>query len=156
MNFFALLRTLVKKSHKTLDFPYVGARVSVELKRIAKDNNGVHGVLIVNGKPVCVTTERPWLDNKPRESAIPEGTYQAQKFSGQKYKDVWELKDVPGRSAILIHQGNVAIKDSLGCILVGKGFADFGGITGVTDSIVTLNLLRSILPDKFAIKISKV
>lgn len=154
MLFCAFWQTLLKKSPKILDLSYAGDDMTlVELKRIAHEATGVHGALIVNGKPVCVTTERPWLDNKPRESCIPAGLYSCVKFSGEKYKDVWELQNVPNRSAILIHQGNVAMKDSLGCILVGKGFANFGGLTGVTDSVVTLNFLRATLPDKFNIRI---
>lgn len=126
--------------------------VMFKLKRVTSTPQAVCGVLMKDDKPLCVTLENPWLNNIPRESCIPKGTYQCRKFSGTKYKDVWELDRVPGRSAILIHQGNTA-KDTMGCILVGKGFADFGGEPGVTDSRVTLDMLRVTLPDSFTLVI---
>lgn len=128
--------------------------MEVNLKRIASDKNGTHGVLLIDGLPFCVTTERPWLNNKVRESCIPAGTYPCRKFSGEKYKNVWEVQNVPDRSAILIHQGNVAMNDSVGCILVGKGFAKFGDLVGVTDSISTLSALREVLDDTFTLKVT--
>jgi len=69
------------------------------------------------------TIERPWLDNKPFESCIPEGEYIVEPYSSEKYPDVYEIKDVPGRTKILIHVANYA-KDVQGCIGLGLSLPD--------------------------------
>lgn len=66
------------------------------------------------------TLEDLWKGNQRRVSCIPQGEYQAGPHSGPRFKDVWELKAVQGRSAILIHAGNTE-DDTEGCILVGTG-----------------------------------
>ena len=70
------------------------------------------------------------------------------KHEGPRFKDVWEVTGVPGREAILIHQGNT-MRDTDGCILVGEQFTQFGELPGVNNSVATLNHLRDIMPDKF-------
>jgi hypothetical protein len=122
------------------------------IHRVESNNDGTFGVFSINGKPFCVTLEETWLDNLPRESCIPEGIYEVEKYSGTKYKNVWILKNVPGRSAILIHWGNTE-GNTAGCILMGQYFADFGKQKGIANSIKTIELLRERLPDKFHLTI---
>jgi hypothetical protein len=50
--------------------------------------------------------------------------------SGEK---AYEIKDVPGRSAVLIHSGNT-IKDIQGCVLLGRNRGVKNGIPAVLDS----------------------
>lgn len=108
------------------------------VRKTPNDKDGIYGVLKVpeyrmDGKKVIRlfdTAERPWLDNKVNESCIPTGTYpvkprrvgswaaNARKKFGHKF--AIEICDVPGRSEILIHWGNWPMKNSLGCVLVGK------------------------------------
>ena len=124
-----------------------------KIKRVSSTEQGTFGVLISpDGLPICLTCEDPWNENQKMISCIPAGSYQVEKFSGKKYKNVWELKNVPDRSAILIHQGNT-IKDTNGCILVGDRFGKLGGVQAIINSSATLNVLRSILPDSFNILI---
>lgn len=66
------------------------------------------------------TLELPWQQNKPEISCIPEGVYKVEPYSSEKYPNVYQICDVPGRSAILIHIGNYPT-DTHGCVLVGKG-----------------------------------
>ena len=129
-----------------------GSRVKVKLFRVSSSLSGTFGVMVHKGLPICVTCEDPWNDNKPNISCIPEGIYEAVPHSGVKYKNVWVLKNVPARSAILIHNGNTN-KDTEGCILVGNGFALINGVQGVVNSIATLTQLRTILPDEFELEI---
>ena len=75
------------------------------------------GRLLFDGEEVW-TIERPWLGNKPFESCIPDGHYLLKPFSGTKFKDVWELQNVPGRTHILIHSANWA-HQLHGCIAPG-------------------------------------
>lgn len=124
----------------------------ITLKRVASSTKGTFGVMIQDDIPLAVTCEDPWNDNNRKISCIPAGRYLCQPFNGTKYKDVWQVMDVPNRSAILIHQGNT-INHTEGCILVGRGFYNIGGLPSVTDSRLTLDMLRVKLPDSFYLSI---
>lgn len=124
-----------------------------EIDRIKSNKtHGTFGVFSIDGVPVCLTLEETWLDNIPRESCIPEGVYEVVKYSGTKYKDVWLVKNVPGRSAILIHWGNTE-QNTAGCILMGKYYAQFGDRRGIAESINTIDMLRRVLPNRFELVI---
>lgn len=119
-----------------------------EIHRVSSNKDGTFGIFTIDSFPQCVTLEETWLDNKPQISCIPAGTYKATAYSGTKYKNVWIVNDVPGRSAILIHWGNTEA-NTAGCILLGKGFADFSGKIGITDSVATYAHMREVLPKAF-------
>lgn len=75
---------------------------------------------------ICHTIELPWKDNERRTSCIPEGRYELQKRYSPKFKWHLIIKGVPGRSVILIHPANDAMKELKGCIapvceLTGEG-----------------------------------
>lgn len=123
-----------------------------QLDRVKTNYHGTFGVFSIDGLPVCVTLEETWLQNLRNESCIPEGVYDVVKYSGTKYKDVWLIKGVPNRSAILIHWGNTE-RNTAGCILVGKYFARFGDRHGIADSKRTVEMLRRKLPDQFQLYI---
>lgn len=124
----------------------------MKLIRIAQNKKGTFGVLVKDDRPICVTCEDPWNDNAVGTSCIPAGTYHCAPHSGAKYKDVWALENVPGRTAILIHQGNT-IKDTRGCILVGRHFGNLHGYPAILDSRVTLQMLRLELDPEFDLEI---
>ncbi len=124
----------------------------VFLHRVLSNKNGTFGVLIYNDRPICVTAEPPWLNNKKLVSCIPDGIYNCSKHNGVKYKNVWVLKSVKDRESILIHQGNFPLVDTNGCILVGSSYI-INGVAGVSESIKTLNMLRAILPNDFVLDI---
>lgn len=124
----------------------------VIIRRIANTKDGVFGVLVVDGMPICLTLEEEWLNNQRKISCIPAGSYKCVKYSGTKYKDVWLVQDVPNRSAILIHWGNTK-DNTAGCILVGQFLADFPPRKGIANSLQTYEKLRKILPDKFTLEI---
>lgn len=126
--------------------------MSVVLKRVVGGKSGTFGVLIINERPFCVTCEDPWEGNAANVSCIPPGTYRCVKHTGTQWSNVWEVTGVPGRSAILIHSGNT-INDTRGCILVGDSFGSINGLPGVANSVRTLNLLRTRLPDSFDLEI---
>ena len=124
----------------------------VYLHRVLSSDNGTFGVLIYNDRPICVTCEDPWRDNKVGESCIPLGEYKVTPHSGVKYKNVWIINGVKGRSAILLHAGNTT-KDTLGCVLAGEYFTDFNGIPGIANSGLTIDRLRKMLPKEFVLDI---
>lgn len=121
------------------------------LQRVSSGQAGTFGVILQEEIPLCTTCEDPWNSNKPNISCIPAGTYSCVKHTGRKFSNVWVLLDVPGRSGILIHNGN-NIDHTEGCILVGQGFNLFGR-PGVINSVDTLNRLRQKLPDEFELTI---
>lgn len=122
------------------------------LKRIAENDDGTFGVLVKDDIPLCVTLEDKWEHNKRNISCIPEGEYMVEKYSGTKFKDVWMVLNVPNRSAILIHSGNLDT-DVSGCIAVGTNYGTLGKKSAILRSKEALNKLRNELPDIFKLTI---
>lgn len=75
------------------------------------------------------TVERPWADNKPNISCIPDGNYKLKRVDSPKFgADFWEIADVPNRTHILIHVANTA-NNVQGCIGLGTTvYNDLGGV----------------------------
>lgn len=93
----------------------------MKLERFAYTPLGTFGRLIAPEFMVW-TVERPWVNNAPRESCIPEGTYELAPTTfnaGRPPYATWEVVGVPGRSLIKIHRANT-MNDLLGCIGVGR------------------------------------
>ncbi len=120
----------------------------VILQRGAGSPAGTRGCMTLNGDLLCYTLERPWLENQNNISDIPPGFYTVIKHNSDKFKDVWEVTNVPGREAILIHAGNT-VTDTHGCILVGLGIMD----GGISKSQAALTKLRGIFPSGFRLEI---
>lgn len=126
--------------------------MTVKLHRSIQNEHGTFGVLSMEGKPLCVTLELPWKQNKPKVSCIPEGIYHCVPHSGQRFSNVWRLLDVPGRDSILIHAGNT-VDDIQGCILVGMSFGEIKGKPAVLQSQDALDMLRRKLPKEFTLQV---
>ena len=79
---------------------------------------GTNGLLTMgaNSEPLCYTIELPWRNNELNRSCIPEGTYVLKRRYSPKFRWHIEVKDVPGRSYILIHPANHAARELKGCI----------------------------------------
>jgi len=109
------------------------------LTRFAQLDNVTIGRLSYAGKDFF-TVEKPWRDNRPNISSIPDGTYTMERFfdvngyrSSKNITEdfVWQIVDVPGRSLILLHVANTA-NDVLGCI--GLGLSVYPNLDGVGSS----------------------
>lgn len=124
------------------------------LKRISENNDGTFGVLLDEGVPFCLTLEKKWYNNSPNISCIPVGKYTCKRKVSHRFGNTFEVKDVPNRTHILFHKGNV-IKDSLGCILLGEKFEPVGDCYGVTQSkfAFTELMLRTINVNEFELEI---
>jgi len=122
--------------------------MEIILKRISCSKIGTHGVLLLAQRPLCLTLELPWRDNERSLSCIPVGVYDCVKYDGSRFRDVFYVRDVPGRSGILIHAGN-SLDDTSGCILVGQIFTP----TGLLNSRLAMASLNAILPDRFNLNI---
>lgn len=81
--------------------------------------------------------ELPWKKNVVNISCIPRGTYAYQKItrSSNGKNAVW-IRDIPGRTEILIHQGTKPIH-SKGCILLPE-YEEFHEYIGKKGLIVLL------------------
>ncbi len=89
---------------------------------------GTNGALFNSDKFLCYTIELPWNNNKRNISCIPEGVYEIEPRFSKRFKHHLILKDVKGRSFILFHPANDALKELQGCIApvtylsgIGKG-----------------------------------
>lgn len=89
---------------------------------------GTNGEIWIGGEFVCYAIELPWLDNVRSNSCIPEGMYPLTKRYSKRFKWHVLVKDVDGRSEILFHPANDALRELKGCIApanqltgIGKG-----------------------------------
>lgn len=107
-------------------------------------NDCTLGTVILPSGKVIKAIERPWLDNRRNESCYPEGTYIAkwlERSGSGKYKRVWHVQNVPNRSGILWHVGNL-VRHSLGCTLPGMRHGKLYGLPAVLASGAGLNQMR--------------
>lgn len=77
---------------------------------------GTNGTLYLGDRILCHTIELPWRQNRHEVSCILEGTYGLYRGQFPKNGDQIGLADVPGRTAILIHPANDALRQLQGCI----------------------------------------
>lgn len=80
--------------------------------------------------------ERPWVGNQRNISCIPPGKYIASylpRSASGKYKRVFHLQPVEGRSGILIHNGNL-VSHTRGCLIIGKRRGVLAGQAAVLNS----------------------
>jgi hypothetical protein len=120
----------------------------VSLFRYQCDINATLGLLSIPGYRGLYTLENPWLDNKRNVSCIPTGRYICKPFSGEKYKNVYQVLNVENRSSILFHHGNWE-RNTQGCILVGYG-VDYITRSSpmITNSKAAMDKMRSLLKEE--------
>lgn len=119
----------------------------ITLTRSFQNNKATLGMLKIDGithDPIF-TLENP-LRHTSFDSCIPTGNYKCEPFSGSLFHNVWIVKDVPGRSAILIHPGNTE-RDTLGCILLGLGAGAMKDEPCVTQSRLAIEYFRKLVED---------
>lgn len=122
--------------------------MKAKLYRVFKDKKQTLGELQVGGASFF-TLELPDLNNdgiknnEVRKSCIPSGTYRVTRHNSPKFGRTFWVKDVPGRSAILIHPGNYYYH-TLGCILVGTDQRDLNK-DGLIDNVSSKKAMRALL-----------
>jgi hypothetical protein len=137
---------------------------TLQLKRFWSINHGTVGALYFEGRLICYTMELPWNENKTNLSCVPPGTYRCfylERSGSGKYRKVWHVKAVPGRSGILIHSGNYAgvgeglRSDSRGCILPAARIGVLSNQVAGIASRKALGVLRKIIgKNEFQLEIS--
>jgi len=87
--------------------------------------------------------ELPWKDNQTNISCIPTGEYNMDVVKAGKFGLVYWVRNVPGRTSILIHSGNWAGDTSKGlrthshgCVLVGMKRGILLGQRAILDSFI--------------------
>lgn len=98
----------------------------LKLERQEFTDKQIVGSIYVDGDFICYSLERPWIDNAPNVSCIPEGIYDLQyhKYKGRldTYALIGEtVSHYPSdkaRNLILIHPAN-RVEELQGCIATG-------------------------------------
>lgn len=83
--------------------------------------------------PFAVALEPPWKDNRTNISCIPAGDYLCEIVQSPKYGRVYEIKNVPDRTHVLIHRLNL-VKETQACVGVGEEFGILNGEPAILDS----------------------
>ena len=122
------------------------------LKRVATGIQGTFGAILYKNTPFAVTLEREWKDNRKGISCIPEGNYKCKRVDSPRFGNTFEVTNVPNRSNILFHKGNLD-DDSSGCILLGEQFGEIKGKSGILSSRQGYNEMMSIMMDDYGFRL---
>lgn len=119
--------------------------MKLKLKRTQHLESATLGQLTIEGIKTdsIYTLENPNRETD-KDSRIPSGVYLCKPFSGNKYKDVYEVTGVPNRTTILLHWGNTE-KDTLGCILLGNKIGKIGQEPAILESKKCFERFRSLV-----------
>jgi len=120
--------------------------LKLTLTRLGSSAHGTIGILSHGNQHLGYTLEPPWQDNKVNISCIPTGRYHCTRVDSPKFGKTYGVHNVPGRSHILFHAGNIAgdtarglNAHSHGCILLGRRFGRIKGQKAVLESRLALN-----------------
>ena len=132
--------------------------MKLDLIRVASLKSGTFGVLKCDGIPFAVSAELPDRNNERNVSCIPVGVYSCKRVNTPSHGSTFEVMAVKGRSAILFHVGNIPLKDSEGCILVGEQFEELQGKDAVLSSRKGFNefIEKTSKVDEFTLSIIEV
>ncbi len=130
----------------------------VHLVRHSNTIYGMFGTIDFEGHKFY-TIECPWRNNLPNISCIPTGEYECQvTMSAAFNKPLYLVKDVPRRSGIRIHSGNVAGMQSKklvshfhGCIGLGLGYGTVYRQPAIINSVAAVKKFRELLEDEMFI-----
>lgn len=131
----------------------------IELYRFAYFKRGVLGRMVLPNGAELFTVERPWLNNKPFVSCIPEGDYELEWDTTGRIKNVPRLRDVPNRTQINIHPANYP-HELHGCIAPGLDWNVVDGVPLVSSSRDASALLMEVfnvykgMPDRESLGMS--
>jgi len=122
--------------------------MKLKLFRIYKNDKCTSGMLYVILFGIVLakfyTLEKPWKDNKTFTSCIYPGLFKVIPFSGAKFKKVFEVSGVEGRSVILFHPANHVV-ELKGCIAIGNKFSCDDGEYSVWESRDAMDKLRKLI-----------
>ena len=95
------------------------------LRRGRTGDQGTMGALVARELALAIM-EPPWRDNRRNRSCIPAGLYEVLPHVSPRFRRCLIVADVPGRSHILFHAGNIGgdveqgwHTHTAGCLLPG-------------------------------------
>lgn len=100
---------------------------------------GTNGALFYQGKFICFMIELPWKENARNVSCIPDGRYELALWYTDRFKHHLVVKNVPGRTGILVHPANDALKELRGCL------APVSHLTGIGTGVLSRKALDKLL-----------
>lgn len=113
------------------------------LQRLKQSSMGTIGIIKEDGKEICQTLEKPWVDveldgiSDKNVSCINADTYICKRVHSPKFGEVFEITNVPNRDHILIHNANF-LRELLGCVAVGLQSGESNGEYCVYKSKIAL------------------
>lgn len=107
--------------------------MKLEVLRLERSKRGTFGVLRLDGEVMCMTLEPPDLGNRPFVSCIPDGSYVCVRRVSPRFGETFLIDDVPRRTDILFHTGNL-VNDTRGCVLLGNKLGNVAGERAVLES----------------------
>lgn len=119
---------------------------TVRLIRVEESNQGTFGNLLICSQVFCVTLECPDKLNECNISSIPAQQYQCLRIHSPQFGETFEIVDVPGRSHILFHAGNI-VSSTSGCIILAQYFGKLYGNRAVLNSGKTFKKFMEIMKD---------
>jgi len=120
----------------------------VELIRLEDRNHyGTFGVLKIDKEVFCVTLEPPDRLNRVNVSCIPAKQYRCTRVMSPTFGETFEVMNVPGRSHILFHAGNV-LADTAGCIILAQHYGKLAGDRAVLNSGATFHVFMGMMQDE--------
>lgn len=87
--------------------------LKARLERQPSTDQGTFGRLYF-GRDAVFTVELPWRDNRRQMSCVPLGRYTCRLVNSPRFGRVYGLRDVPGRSHVLLHSANFGGDSSMG------------------------------------------
>jgi len=129
--------------------------LNLKLKRLCLDDCTI-GALSYGPDFRVFTLELSWFNNLNSHSCIPAGFYECEKTTSPSKGHCISIKNVVGRTHILIHSGNYT-SNTLGCVLVGDSIKDINNdkTPDVTNSVKTMERLMLVVPENFILEISQ-
>ena len=101
----------------------------VRIARVENSEQGLVGVLLIDGKADCFTLQP---DPTDKHFSIPSGCYLCKRFHGYKYKDTFEII-VRGHKDLLFHPLNTEDQTE-GCIGLGEEIGELDGKRAILSS----------------------
>ena len=117
---------------------------TVRLLRTEESSRGTFGVLIICSQTFCVTLEPSDKLNKQNVSSIPAQQYQCLRIYSPQFGETFEIVDVPNRSHVLFHAGNI-LRHTSGCVLLAQHFGKIRGKRAILNSGRTFKKFMGIM-----------